>query len=680
MILVRVGGRAGTERSASMKNPVVKLILFVVVLILCFLAVFLGLRKFGPAGKNALSGDRAPMEEIEGIAENDPGEANAVAEAEEIVEMDIIVEAGIPASALAEITAAAVAEKAAAEKAATEKPVAEGTASNPTPAAVPATDPGSEAQPSDAKETASASNPADATEKGTASLAGAGQAKPSSRQDAPLSGGKRDAAADVGAAPAVFGGDDAYEYFEYQVITVPKKTLAEAAASMGLPKDSKPSDELLPAIYKAGGYRVIGFSAGYSAARTPVEFKMSRTEFFPDFYILPNDGSGSGDGGDSAADDGDDDNAADSGDANSDDNADGDDGEDGGDGEDDEEEDDGGYGPGDFDNSCNNLASILPFFGDPTTVGNEFFLDIRPPRIFSMESSLRKLSGFTNTDYGDWGEGQSPIFDDNSFSNALTATKGKPMIVAESSTSNAWTLHVFFTKALPMPERLVPAEGSENKLVRLDFQIVRAKWTDLMAAGGTDGCPGLPAETILEKLSKSNQLRDLYSPSFRVIPSQEPVTIQLNAKTQFVPLKWIPAQDYGVPAIPINSEAIWTGTTLKAAARVLNDGNIVRLDYRFEKVAQTGWRNYGYSFFGEPAAPVIVVQQDRYARPQSQQQTGPEIDTGLLKLPMIDTTAFRQALYLEVGKPVLAARISNPAYQPDMLTLLFVTATVEDAP
>ena len=132
------------------------------------------------------------------------------------------------------------------------------------------------------------------------------------------------------------------------------------------------------------------------------------------------------------------------------------------------------------------------------------------------------------------------------------------------------------------------------------------------------------------------------------------------------------------PAIPINSEAIWTGTTLKAAARVLNDGNIVRLDYRFEKVAQTGWRNYGYSFYGEPAAPVIVVQQDRYARPQSQQQTGPEIDTGLLKLPMIDTTAFRQALYLEVGKPVLAARISNPAYQPDMLTLLFVTATVEE--
>ena len=52
----------------------------------------------------------------------------------------------------------------------------------------------------------------------------------------------------------------------------------------------------------------------------------------------------------------------------------------------------------------------------------------------------------------------------------------------------------------------------------------------------------------------------------------------------------------------------------------------------------------------------------------------------MLKLPMLDTTAFRQALYLEAGKPVLAARISNPAYQPDMLTLLFVTATVEDAP
>ena len=73
-----------------------------------------------------------------------------------------------------------------------------------------------------------------------------------------------------------------------------------------------------------------------------------------------------------------------------------------------------------------------------------------------------------------------------------------------------------------------------------------------------------------------------------------------------------------------------------------------------------------------------MVQQDRYARPQ--QPAGPEELTGTLKLPMLDTTAFRQALYLEVGKPVLAARISNPAYQPDMLTLLFVMATVEDAP
>ena len=74
-----------------------------------------------------------------------------------------------------------------------------------------------------------------------------------------------------------------------------------------------------------------------------------------------------------------------------------------------------------------------------------------------------------------------------------------------------------------------------------------------------------------------------------------------------------------------------------------------------------------------------VSAQPKARRQQQQQKAGPEIETGLLKLPMIDTTAFRQALYLEVGKPVLAARISNPAYQPDMLTLLFVTAAVEDA-
>ena len=90
-------------------------------------------------------------------------------------------------------------------------------------------------------------------------------------------------------------------------------------------------------------------------------------------------------------------------------------------------------------------------------------------------------------------------------------------------------------------------------------------------------------------------------------------------------------------------------------------------------------RKSSFTFF---APPEIAVQQEpnRYGRPMQMFQPEPEIESGMLKLPMLDTTAFRQVLYLEVGKPVLAARISNPAYQPDMLTLFFVTATVEDAP
>ena len=466
------------------------------------------------------------------------------------------------------------------------------------------------------------------------------------------------------------GGSDSYQYFEYQVITVPKKTLATTAESMGLPKDSEPTDELLPAIYKAGGYRVIGYSAGYAAAETPVEFKMSRTEFFPAFYILPKDGS------DSSAYMDDEEEEEDAYDGEEDGDPDGED-EEYGDDEDYGDDGDDGFSGG-FMNSYNNLASVFPFFEDPTVLGNEFFLDIRPPRIFSLDSTMRRMNGFSNTDYGDWGRGQSPVFDDNSFASTLAATKGKPAIAAKVSSSGSWTLHVFFTKALPMPEKVVPAADSEKKLVRLDFQIVRAKWNDICSAGSSDGCPGVPSDDFMEKLLKSSQLRDFYSPSFRLIPSQDPVSIQLNAKTQFVPLKWIPAQDPGIPAIPLNSEAVWSGTTLQAAASILNDGRLVRLDYSFEKTTQTGWRNYNYSFFGEPEEQPAPMQ-DRYARPQ-QQSSEPEILSGTLKLPMLDTTAFRQALYLEAGKSVLAARISNPAYQPDMLTLLFVTATVEDAP
>ena len=465
------------------------------------------------------------------------------------------------------------------------------------------------------------------------------------------------------------GGSDSYQYFEYQVITVPKKTLATAAESMGLPRDSQPSDDLLPAIYKAGGYRVIGYSAGYAAARTPIEFKMSRTEFFPAFYILPNGGTGADHP--SAFDD--DPQDADDGESNENEDA----GDDDSDGEEDYEEDEEDNYSNQYMNSSNNLASIFPFFGDPTVTGNEFTLDIRPPRIFFLDSSMRKMNGFTNTDYGDWGTGQSPVFDDNSFSSTLAATKGKPVIAAQMSTGSAWTIHVFFTKPLQMPEKIVPATDSENRLVRLDFQIVRARWNDICAAGNSDGCPGVPSEDFMEKLLQSTQLRDFYSPSFRLIPSQEPVAIQLNTKTQFVPLKWIPAQDSGVPAIPMNTEVLWTGTVLHAAASILNEGKLVRLDYRFEKTTQTGWRNYNYSFFGEPEELPVQAPQNRYARPE-QKPIEPEILSGMLKLPMLDTTAFRQALYLEVGKPVLAARISNPAYQPDMLTLLFVTATVED--
>jgi hypothetical protein len=493
------------------------------------------------------------------------------------------------------------------------------------------------------------------------------------KEEATVAAEKSAPAAKEAVLPENSGGSDSHMYFEYQVITVPKKTLTAAAESMGLPKDSEPTNELLPAIYKAGGYRVIGYSAGYAAARTPAEFKMSRTEFFPVFYIMPNGSpEPSYDDGDEEYDmDGADETVQEEGgeeDGGEDDGNDPDDGEDGGEDED--------YDPyDDYRNAGNNLASIFPFFGDPTLTGNDFYLDIRPPNIFSMDSTMRKLNGFTNIDYGEWGRGQSPVFDDNSFSSTLAATRGKPMIVAKAPSGNAWTLHVFFTQGLPMPEKTAPVNDSD-KLVRLDFQIVRAKWNDICAAGSSDGCPGVPSDDFMEKLLKSNQLRDFYSPTFLLVPSQEPVAIQLNAKRQFVPLKWIPAQELGVPGIPLNSESIWTGTILQAAARILNEGKTVRLDYYFEKTTQTGWRNYQYSFFGEPEEPEqLVPVQNRYARPQAPVE--PEILSGLLKLPMLDTTAFRQALYLEVGKPVLAARISNPAYQPDMLTLLFVTATIE---
>ncbi len=471
-------------------------------------------------------------------------------------------------------------------------------------------------------------------------------------------------------------GSDSYQYFEYQVIAVTKKVLTEAAEYMKLPKDSQPTDELLPAIYHVGGYRVIGYSSGYATADTPVELKMSRSEYYPDFYIMPKSADDESEFKDGELPPPDmDDEEDDDVNASAEDDEAADDEEESA-ADDEEEEDDGSDDSG--TGSYNNLASIFPFFGDPTYYGNEFFVELRPPRVFSIDSNMKKLSGFSNTDYGDWGRGQAPIFDDNSFSSALAATKGKPMIVAKALSGSTWILHVFFTKPQPMPEKTTPAAGSENKLVKLDFQIVRAKWNEICAAGNTDGCPAVPSDDFLQKLLKSNRLRDFYSPTFRLIPSQEPVSIQLNTKTQIVPLKWAPAQEPGIPAIPLDTGAIWTGTSMQAAARVLGDGKTVLLDYKFEKANQTGWRNYTYSFYGDPADAAPV--QDRYARPQQQWDSEPDdILSGTVKLPMIDTTAFRQTLYLELGKPVLAARISNPAYQPDTLTLLFVTATVEDA-
>ena len=318
--------------------------------------------------------------------------------------------------------------------------------------------------------------------------------------------------------------DGSYQYFEYQVITVPKKTLAAAAESMGLPQDSQPTDELLPAIYKAGGYRVIGCAAGYADNSEPAEFKMMRSEFFPVFYIMPSDGSEGSDGSipppdmDDEDEDAYDDSAEDDGD---------DDGEDG-----DYDEDSEDDGQDNYYSGANNLAGIFPFFGDPTVVGNEFFLNIRPPRAFAMESTMRKLNGFTNMSYGDWGNGQTPSFDDNSFSGVLPATRGKPMIIAKSMSGSTWTLHVFFSQDLPVPEKTLADADSGDKLIRLDFQIVRAKWTELCAAGETTGVPGVPIDALLGNLTAKAQLRDVYSPSFRMVPSQEPIRMQLNAKLQ----------------------------------------------------------------------------------------------------------------------------------------------------
>ena len=482
---------------------------------------------------------------------------------------------------------------------------------------------------------------------------------------------KETAAKEEASAPK---GSDSYQYFEYQVLAVTKKVLTEAAEYLKLPKDSPPTDEMLPAIYKEGGYRVIGYSAGYATADTPTELKMSRSEYFPDFYIMPKSAEDESEFKDGELPPPDMDDEDDDEDGNGESTEDG-----AADGEESAEEDGTEDEEDDYDTgSCNNLATIFPFFGDPTYYGNEFFVDLRPPRIFAIDSNMKKLSGFSNTDYGDWGRGQSPVFDDNSFSSALTATKGKPMIVAKALSGTTWILHVFFTQPQPVPEKTTPATDNENRLVRLDFRIVRAKWNEICAAGKSDGSPAVPSDEFLKKLSDSSQLRDLYSPSFRLIPSQEPVSIQLNAKTQFIPLKWVPAQEPGIPAVPLDTGAVWTGTSLKAAARILSDNKTVQLKYQFEKANQTGWRNYQYSFYGnsdgydeEDDGPA-----DRYARPR--RSTEQEILSGMLKLPMIDTTSFRQTLYLELGKPVLAARISNPAYQPDMLTLLFVTATVED--
>ena len=483
-------------------------------------------------------------------------------------------------------------------------------------------------------------------------------------------------AAEQDNAPSLSNDTGEYQYFEYQVIAVPKRVLAAAAEALKISTDSEPTDEMLPAIYREGGYRVIGYSAGYSAGNAPLAFKMSRTEYFPEFYILPKDRA------DFMASFGQDDPDDDGDDNTDEENADGDDADDDGDDEGDDDGNDEGDDADDdsydnYSNTYNNLASIFPFFGDPTVLGNEFFLDIRPPRLFSMESNMRKLNGFSNADYGDWGRGQSPIFDDNSFASTLPATKGKPMIVAKSMTGSTWTLHVFFTRSLPVPEKTTPATGSENKLVRLDFQIVRAKWNDICAAGNSDGCPAVPNDDFLQKLLESNKLRDFYSPTFRLVPSQDPVSIQLNARVQPVTMKWVPAQEPGIPAIPLYNENFWTGTTLRAAARILSDEKTIQLDYGFEKVTQNGWRNYQYLYFGEAEEEDVPPVQNRYARPQ-QRPPEPEILSSTLKMPMTDTTSFRQTLFLEVGKPVLAARISNPAYQPDTLTMLFVTATIED--
>ncbi len=472
-------------------------------------------------------------------------------------------------------------------------------------------------------------------------------------------------------APRTFG----HYFIEYQVIQVPNQVIRTLCTPKNKDEAVPTIDEVIPKIYQDGKYRTVSSVSGYVSTDSPSVFRMIRQEYYPVDYILPNPepreeeklvpgktvSVSSGEDEDKMKVDSDSNENQDS----DEDTEDGEHGED--DAEDDDEEDDDENSSG-----YNNLLGPFPLLSDePLPQGNDFMVNVirnRELHIPEINSIVRKSTGNSYADYGDWGRAPFPIWENNSMNTSFHAVEGKIIVIAsKNATSTYTTLHVFFLKELPLSVTAIRGNNTSVPL-EISFNTAYISCKDYESIVTQNGMPCLPPEEICEKMQKAKSFQLLSNNTYRALSGKNSNSKD-DMTSQSYQTNYFPGTAPGEPAKSMALKTLEFGTNVSIFPQLMADEKTVKLNFRFIKTSNRGWRNFSYKYLFDSQEDNnhFSNEQTIVISPASKHER-----TGSIRSPLIEENELSMTTYLPLDKNVMLSKISNPSFQSDIFFICFV--------
>ncbi|GEM_PF-3699998 len=461
-------------------------------------------------------------------------------------------------------------------------------------------------------------------------------------------------------------------YAEYQVVNFPARQFRQLKEEATARKTGMAS--VLKQMYASGKVRVLSSASGFLTTNSETRFRLVRMEYYPINFILPNPRQTTREElpedfmpvipGPIITDKEEPITIlpySNQQDAEEEDYT-----EEDSEAEEDEEEED------EEEFFYNNLRTVFPVFAQkPSLAGNDFSLKLTNDGnviLADLQSQVKKSNGNSMFDFGKWGEGLIPTTENNSFSDVFRHEEGTIALIGSASTGGAnMVMHIFYLKKIPLENKALRARGDDVPL-KITTRVVRIARTDYMNAAAPDkNAADVPDGElafgkidydIYAKISKFKSFMELSTSTFSVMSGKEAYSAD-NLKKMMFARGFILSENPGTAALPAVMETMEDGATLEICPQLMDDGATARVNWHYRKVTQQGWRNYGYEYEPDPND----ASDGGYAQ---------------IRMPLFEENEAKQTMYIPVGKDVPAAKISNPAFQPDMLTLYFVRVDREE--